>query len=98
MSGALNYTGRPLDVALLAGHWRRSSLPGNGEAYTLAAFRPSANGQLTVQGMPLRGGGRLLPPSAEITIDGTISALNPTDPPDTIAIGRLKLVKADARE
>lgn len=42
-----------------------------------------------------------MPPSAEITIaaDGTISALNAGDPPNTIAqIGRLKLVKADARE
>jgi flagellar basal-body rod protein FlgF len=53
--------------------------------------------------MPLMGDGGPIevPPSSEITIaaDGTISALNAGDPPNTIAqIGRLKLVKADARE
>ncbi|EBW6088692.1 flagellar biosynthesis protein FlgF, partial [Salmonella enterica subsp. enterica serovar Enteritidis] len=34
-----------------------------------------------------------------IAADGTISALNPGDPPNTVApVGRLKLVKADAKE
>lgn len=102
--GALNYTGRPLDVALQQDGFLALSLPGGGEAYTRnGSIQISANGQLTVQGMPLQGDGGPIevPPSAEITIaaDGTISALNPGDPPNTIAqIGRLKLVKADARE
>lgn len=102
--GALNYTGRPLDVALQQDGFLALSLPGGGEAYTRnGSIQVSANGQLTVQGMPLQGDGGPIevPPSAEITIaaDGTISALNPGDPPNTIAqIGRLKLVKADARE
>ena len=89
--GALNYTGRPLDVALQQDGFLALSLPGGGEAYTRnGSIQISANGQLTVQGMPLQGDGGPIevPPSAEITIAA-----------DTIAqIGRLKLVKADARE
>ncbi|HIE4798212.1 TPA: flagellar basal body rod protein FlgF [Serratia marcescens] len=102
--GALNYTARPLDVALQQDGFLAVSLPGGGEAYTRNGnIQISSTGQLTVQGMPLMGDGGPIevPPSAEITIaaDGTISALNAGDPPNTIAqIGRLKLVKADARE
>ncbi len=42
-----------------------------------------------------------MPEGAEITIaaDGTISALNPGDPANTVApVGRLKLVKATGSE
>lgn len=42
-----------------------------------------------------------VPEGSEITIaaDGTISALNPGDPPNTVApVGRLKLVKAEGFE
>ncbi|CAI2789313.1 Putative proximal rod protein [Serratia grimesii] len=102
--GALNYTARPLDVALQQDGFLAVSLPDGSEAYTRNGnIQVSSTGQLTVQGMPLMGDGGLIevPPSSEITIaaDGTISALNAGDPPNTIAqIGRLKLVKADARE
>ena len=102
--GALNYTARPLDVALQQDGFLAVSLPDGGEAYTRNGnIQISSTGQLTVQGVPLRGDGGPIevPPSAEITIaaDGTISALNAGDPPNSIAqIGRLKLVKADARE
>ena len=99
----MNYTSRPLDVALQQDGFLAVSLPG-GEAYTRNGnIQISSTGQLTVQGLPVMGDGGPIevPPSAEITIaaDGTISALNAGDPPNTIAqIGRLKLVKADARE
>ncbi|WP_413504326.1 flagellar basal body rod protein FlgF [Serratia grimesii] len=102
--GALNYTARPLDVALQQDGFLAVSLPDGSEAYTRNGnIQVSSTGQLTVQGMPLMGDGGPIevPPSSEITIaaDGTISALNAGDPPNTIAqIGRLKLVKADARE
>ncbi len=91
--GALNYTARPLDVGMATG--AVGARNGN--------IQISSTGQLTVQGLPVMGDGGPIevPPSAEITIaaDGTISALNAGDPPNTIAqIGRLKLVKADARE
>ncbi|MDF7679658.1 flagellar basal body rod protein FlgF [Enterobacteriaceae bacterium ESL0689] len=102
--GALNYTGRPLDVALQQDGFLAVRLPDGGEGYTRNGnIQISADGVLTVQGLPLMGdGGPIeIPPSAEVTIaaDGTISALNAGDPPKTIAqLGRLKLVKADARE
>jgi len=58
---------------------------------------------LTIQGNPVMGDGGpiVVPEGSEISIaaDGTISALNPGDPPNTVApVGRLKLVKADAKE
>ncbi|AVJ18191.1 flagellar basal body rod protein FlgF [Serratia rhizosphaerae] len=102
--GALNYTARPLDVALQQDGFLALRLADGGEAYTRNGnIQISAEGQLTVQGRPLLGDGGPIevPPQSEITIaaDGTISALNPGDPPNTIAqIGRLKLVKADAGE
>ncbi|VEB60812.1 flagellar basal-body rod protein FlgF [Salmonella enterica subsp. enterica] len=60
-------------------------------------------GQLTIQGHPVigEGGPITVPEGSEITIaaDGTISALNPGDPPNTVApVGRLKLVKAEGNE
>lgn len=102
--GALNYTSRPLDVALQQGGFLALSLPDGSEAYTRNGnIQVSFTGQLMVQGMLLMGGGGLIevPLSAEFTIaaDGTISALNAGDPPNTIVqIGRLKLVKAKERE
>lgn len=102
--GALNYTSRPLDVALQQDGFLALSLPDGSEAYTRNGnIQVSSTGQLMVQGMLLMGDGGPIevPPSAEITIaaDGTISALNAGDPPNTIAqIGRLKLVKAKERE
>ncbi len=61
-------------------------------------------GQLTIQGHPVvvgEAGPIAVPEGAEITIaaDGTISALNPGDPANTVApVGRLKLVKATGSE
>ncbi|EMR7331191.1 flagellar basal body rod protein FlgF [Escherichia coli] len=80
--GKMDYTSRPLDVALQ---------------------QVDPTGQLTIQGHPVIGeaGPIAVPEGAEITIaaDGTISALNPGDPANTVApVGRLKLVKATGSE
>ncbi|ATM78003.1 flagellar biosynthesis protein FlgF [Serratia fonticola] len=102
--GPLNYTGRPLDVALQQDGFLALRLPDGTEAYSRnGSIQISSTGQLMVQGVPLMGDGGPIeaPPQAELTLaaDGTISALNPGDPPNSISqIGRLKLVKADARE
>ncbi|MDU7759576.1 MAG: flagellar basal body rod C-terminal domain-containing protein, partial [Enterobacter asburiae] len=63
----------------------------------------SATDQLTIQGHPVMGeaGPLTVPEGSELTIaaDGTISALNPGDPANTVApVGRLKLVKAEGKE
>lgn len=56
--GALNYTARPLDVALQQDGFLAVSLPGGGEAYTRNGnIQISSNGQLTVQGLPVMGDG-----------------------------------------
>ncbi|WP_337261604.1 MULTISPECIES: flagellar basal body rod protein FlgF [unclassified Serratia (in: enterobacteria)] len=102
--GPLNYTGRPLDVALQQDGFLAVSLPDGSEAYSRnGSIQISPTGQLTVQGLPLMGDGGPIevPPQAQLTIaaDGTISALNAGDPPNTVAqIGRLKLVKAETRD
>ncbi|AHG22047.1 flagellar basal body rod protein FlgF [Chania multitudinisentens RB-25] len=102
--GPLNYTERPLDVALQQDGFLVVSQPDGSEAYSRNGnIQISATGQLIVQGRPLLGDGGPIdvPPQAQLTIaaDGTISALNPGDPPNTLAqIGRLKLVKAAAFE
>ncbi len=102
--GALNYTSRPLDVALQQDGFLALILPDGSEAYTRNGnIQVSSTGQLMVEGMLLMddSGPIEVPPSAEITIasDSTISALNVGDPPNTIAqIGRLKLVKSKERE
>lgn len=56
--GALNYTARPLDVALQQDGFLAVSLPGGGEAYTRNGnIQISSTGQLTVQGLPVMGDG-----------------------------------------
>ena len=74
------------------------------EGYTRNGnIQVSATGQLTIQGHPVMGeaGPLTVPEGSELTIaaDGTISALNPGDPANTVApVGRLKLVKAEGKE
>ncbi len=101
-SGPMHHTERPLDVALQPQGFLAIRLPDGTEAYTRnGAIEISQDGQMRVQGNPLVGdaGPIEVPPQAMVSIasDGTISALNPSDPPNTIAqIGRIKLVKGDA--
>ncbi|MCL6350114.1 flagellar basal body rod protein FlgF [Pectobacterium polaris] len=102
--GVMNYTGRAMDVALPKESWLAVQTADGGEAYTRNGnIEISADGQLTIQGRVVMGdGGPIdIPPQAQISIsaDGTISALNAGDPPNTIAqLGRLKLVKAIGQE
>ncbi|MCU1788493.1 flagellar basal body rod protein FlgF [Pectobacterium polaris] len=102
--GVMNYTGRAMDVALPKESWLAVQTADGGEAYTRNGnMEISADGQLTIQGRVVMGdGGPIdIPPQAQISIspDGTISALNAGDPPNTIAqLGRLKLVKATGQE
>ncbi|WLI77027.1 flagellar basal body rod protein FlgF [Kosakonia sp. H02] len=102
--GQLDYTSRPLDVALQQDGWLAVQTADGSEGYTRNGnIQVTPTGQLTIQGHPVigEGGPIAVPEGAQVTIaaDGTISALNPGDAANTIApVGRLKLVKADARE
>lgn len=101
--GQMDYTSRPLDVALQQDGWLAVQTANGSEGYTRnGSIQVDPTGQLTIQGHPVIGeaGPIAVPEGSEITIaaDGTISALNPGDPANTIApVGRLKLVKAGER-
>ncbi|BDH46297.1 flagellar basal body protein [Salmonella enterica subsp. enterica serovar Choleraesuis] len=102
--GSIDFTGRPLDVAMQQDGWLTIQGADGREAYTRnGSMQISPEGLLTVSGRPVQGddGPIAIPQGAEVTIaaDGTVSALTPGDPPNTVApVGRLKLVKGDARE
>ncbi|RAW94660.1 MULTISPECIES: flagellar basal body rod protein FlgF [unclassified Photorhabdus] len=100
--GPMNYTSRPLDVAIGQGGYLAVQLEEGSEAYTRnGSIQISAEGQLTVQGNLLMGdnGPINVPPQAELTLatDGSISALIPGDPPTQLGqLGRLKMVKPES--
>lgn len=102
--GKLDYTSRPLDVALQQDGWLAVQRADGSEAYTRNGnIHADADGNLTIQGHPVigEGGPIAVPQGAQVTIaaDGTISVLNPGDSPNTIApLGKLKLVRAEANE
>ncbi|MGY5957500.1 Flagellar basal-body rod protein FlgF [Kosakonia sp. BK9b] len=102
--GQLDYTSRPLDVALQQDGWLAVQTADGSEGYTRnGSIQVSPTGQLTIQGHPVIGeaGPISVPEGSQITIaaDGTISALNPGDAANTISpVGKLKLVKADGKE
>jgi flagellar basal-body rod protein FlgF len=100
--GPVQQTGNPLDVALGGAGWFTVQTPDGNEAYTRAGnFQVNAAGQLvTASGLPVVGnaGPIAIPQGADVTIsnDGTISALTPGDPPNTVAaVDQLKLVNPD---
>ncbi|GAA5183919.1 flagellar basal-body rod protein FlgF [Niveibacterium umoris] len=100
--GALQQTGRPLDVALHGKGWFALQMPDGSEAYTRAGrFEVDANGQLVNErGLQVQGeGGPIaLPPDNryEIAADGTISAIPRTGSRNAAeVVGRLKLVNPD---
>ncbi len=97
--GALNYTGRELDVALMEDHWLAIQLPDGSEAYTRNGnIVVDENGTLTIEGYPLLGDSGVLtiPLHANVSIstDGTLSSLGAGDDPTTIAqVGKIKRVQ-----
>ena len=97
--GAIQTTGRALDVAVEGKGWFAVGRADGSEAYTRnGAFEVSENGMLqTANGLMVMGdGGPIsIPPDASITIakDGTISAVSKADTNAAVNIvGRIKLV------
>ncbi len=98
-SGALQVTGRDLDVAVKGEGWLAVQMADGTEAYTRnGSLQTSANGLLTTaNGATIAGeGGPItIPPDVTVTVggDGTISSVSTTDQPAAANIlGRLKLV------
>ncbi len=102
--GPLDYTGRPLDVAIQQDGWLALQTADGSEAYTRNGnIELNPAGQMTVQGNLLMGdnGPIAVPEGAQLTIagDGSITILNPGDAPNaTVQLGRLKMVKATPQE
>jgi len=97
--GAIQQTGRELDVAVQGQGWIAVQLPNGGEAYTRSgSLQISANGVLqTRNGLNVEGDGGVIsiPPDSNITIakDGTVSVVPTGMKPSTVAaVGRIKLV------
>jgi len=97
--GALQHTGRSLDVAALGKAWLAVQALDGTEAYTRnGAFDINAEGLLTLRtGLPVQGeGGPITIPanaSIEIAADGTVSATASTAGARPEVVGRLKLVE-----
>ncbi|MCC2957021.1 flagellar basal-body rod protein FlgF [Massilia sp. IC2-477] len=98
-AGALQVTGRDLDVAIKGQGWFAVQMPDGTEAYTRnGSLQTSPNGLLTTAGgatIAGEGGPITIPPDVTITVggDGTISTISTTDQPAAANIlGRLKLV------
>jgi flagellar basal-body rod protein FlgF len=97
--GAIQETGRALDVAVQGSGWITVQASDGSEAYTRAgSLRVNAEGTLeTHTGLPVLSdsGPISIPPNTTISVgrDGTVSAI-PTQPPfnNVSVIGRLKLV------
>lgn len=102
--GAMDYTERPLDVAVQQDGWLAVRTADGSEAYTRNGnMQISPTGTLTVQGNPVMGDGGpiVIPQGTEITIaaDGSITGLNAGDSPNaTVQLGKLKLIRATGQE
>ena len=100
--GAIQQTGRSLDVAVQGPGFITVQLPDGTEAYTRNGnLQVSANGQLqTRDGLDVLGDGGpiAIPPETAVTIapDGTVSTLPTVGVPNAVAsLGRIKLVNPD---
>jgi flagellar basal-body rod protein FlgF len=100
--GAIQQTGRSLDVAVKGSGWIAVQAADGGEAYTRAGdLQLGSDGSLTDgRGNPVLGtaGPINVPNSAQISIgsDGTISTVPMGQGPNTIAaVGQIKLVNPD---
>jgi flagellar basal-body rod protein FlgF len=98
-SGALQATGRDLDVAIKGKGWIAVQNPDGTEAYTRnGSLQLSPNGILqtsTGQTIAGEGGPITIPPDVTVSVgtDGTISTLsNTTTPAAPTVLGRIKLV------
>jgi flagellar basal-body rod protein FlgF len=98
-AGAIQVTGRDLDVAVKGSGWIAVQNADGSESYTRnGALEVSPNGLLqTANGQTIAGeGGPItIPPDTTISIgaDGSISAMSKTDsPPASNVLGRIKLV------
>lgn len=103
--GALQETGRELDVAIQGEGFIAVIARDGTEAYTRAGnLRLDSLGQLTTgNGLPVLGNGApiAIPPAEKVEIgaDGTISIRALGQAPDALAtVDRIKLVKANANE
>jgi flagellar basal-body rod protein FlgF len=104
-AGAMQQTGRRLDVAVDGPGWIAVRGPDGREAYTRAGdLQLSANGLLqTRSGLSVLGDGGpiAIPPNNDVSIgsDGTVSAVPTDNVPNTVNIlGRIKLVNPPARD
>jgi flagellar basal-body rod protein FlgF len=98
-SGAIQMTGRDLDVAVRGKGWLAVQMPDGTEAYTRnGALQTNANGVLQSAGgfnIAGDGGPITVPPEVTVTIggDGTVSTVAAGATPGAAAVlGRLKLV------
>jgi len=98
-AGALQATGRALDVAVKGNGWLAVQMPDGSESYTRnGALEVSPNGLLqTANGLTIAGeGGPItIPPDTTVSIgaDGTVATLSATDTPAaSTVLGRIKLV------
>ena len=103
--GAIQHTGRVLDVALLNKGWLTIQMPDGTEGYTRnGSFVITPEGMLqTREGYNVMGlqGPIVLPTDLPYTIeaDGTISSLDDTTTPRTVMmIGQLRLVNPDEEQ
>ncbi len=102
--GAIQQTGRDLDVAVQGAGWIAVQAADGSEAYTRNGnLQVSANGMLqTRSGQNVLGdGGPIsIPPDSLISIakEGTISAVSTLPPPKSVnVLGRIKLVNPDPK-
>jgi flagellar basal-body rod protein FlgF len=100
--GALQSTGRELDVAVQGAGWIAVQSASGGEAYTRnGSLQISPNGMLqTRAGLNVLGdGGPIsIPPDSSVSIarDGTVSVVSTVPPPKSVnAVGRIKLVNPE---
>jgi flagellar basal-body rod protein FlgF len=101
--GALQVTGRDLDVAVKGEGWLTVQMPDGTEAYTRnGSLQTSPNGLLTTAGgatIAGENGPITIPPDVTVTVggDGTISTMSTMEQPAVpIILGRLKLVNPAA--
>ncbi|MDQ1237242.1 MAG: flagellar basal body rod protein FlgF [Wigglesworthia glossinidia] len=105
LPGAINYSGRDLDVAIMNDGWLSVKLKNGIEGYTKNGhITIDEEGKLRIKNYILLGsdGNEIeIPPGSKLTIseDGIISALSAGEPSKSIVpIGKLKLVKAKTNE